>query len=83
MISDSNVKSVFINIFGGIVRCDLAAQGILDALQEVRLQVPVIVLLQGTNATEGRRLLENHHENICLATTLVEGAQQAVTLANT
>ena len=82
VISDGNVKSVFINIFGGIVRCDLTAQGILDALQEVRLQVPVIVLLQGTNATEGRRLLENHHKNICLATTLVEGAQQAVTLAN-
>ncbi len=83
VISDENVKSVFINIFGGIVRCNLIAQGILGALQQVPLQVPVIVLLQGTNASEGRQLLENQHENICLANTLTEGAQQAISLAGT
>ena len=81
VIRDEDVRSVFINIFGGIVRCDLTAQGILDALQDVSLQVPVVVLLQGTNASEGRRLLENQHEHLCLATTLVEGAQQAIALA--
>lgn len=82
VISDENVKSVFVNIFGGIVRCDLTARGILGALQEVALQVPVIVLLQGTNASEGKQLLENQHENICLADTLTEGAQQAISLAS-
>ena len=82
ILSDRNVKSVFINIFGGIVRCDLTAQGIVDALQKVPLLVPVIILLQGTNAAEGRRLLENHHKDIFLVTSLVEGAQQVVALAN-
>ena len=82
ILSDRNVKSVFINIFGGIVRCDLTAQGIVDALQKVPLLVPVIILLQGTNAAEGRRLLENHHKDIFLVTSLIEGAQQVVALAN-
>ena len=82
VLSDKNVKSIFINIFGGIVRCDLTAQGILDALQKVPLLVPVIILLQGTNALEGRRLLDDRHQGITLVTTLVEGAQQAVALAN-
>lgn len=82
ILSDRNVKSVFVNIFGGIVRCDLTAQGIVDALQKVPLLVPVIILLQGTNAAEGRRLLENHHKDIFLVTSLIEGAQQAVALAN-
>lgn len=82
ILSDRNVKSVFINIFGGIVRCDLTAQGIVDALQKVPLLVPVIILLQGTNVAEGRRLLENHHKDIFLVTSLIEGAQQVVALAN-
>ena len=64
VLSDPNVKSIFVNIFGGIVRCDLIAQGILDAIKEVDLQTPVTVLLQGTNAEEGKALLENQSAKI-------------------
>ncbi len=82
VLSDKNVKSIFVNIFGGIVRCDLIAQGILDAIQDVALQIPVIVLLQGTNATQGKKLLENQSSKIISANTLAEGAEQAVRLTN-
>ena len=83
VLSDDNVKSIFVNIFGGIVRCDLIAQGILDAIQEVELSIPVTVLLQGTNAAEGKKLLENQSAKIIPVSTLTEGAMQAVMLANT
>ncbi len=82
VLSDNNVKSIFVNIFGGIVRCDLIAQGILDAIQEIALQIPAIVLLQGTNATQGKKLLENQSSKIISANTLTEGAQQAIKLTN-
>lgn len=81
--SDNNVRSIFVNIFGGMVRCDLIAQGILDAIQEVELKVPVTVLLQGTNAAEGKKLLKNQSAKIIPANSLSEGAMQAVTLGNT
>ncbi len=78
VLSDKNVKSIFVNIFGGIVRCDLIAQGILEAIQEIELHIPVIVLLQGTNADEGKVLLENQSAAIIPVTNLTEGAQQAI-----
>ena len=81
VVRDGNVKAVLVNIFGGIVRCDLTAQGILDALQAISLQVPVIVLLQGNRAAEGRQLLENRHAHLRLANTLTEAAQLAIRLA--
>lgn len=83
VVHDTRVKAVLVNIFGGIVRCDLIAQGILDALQDVSLKVPVIVLLQGTRAAEGRRLLENRHGGLHQASTLTEAAQLAIRLART
>ena len=82
VISDNNVKSIFVNIFGGIVRCDLIAQGILNALQEIDLNIPVIVLLQGTNSLEGKKLLENKNSKIIPVDNLSEGAHQAIRLAN-
>ena len=82
VVRDTHVKAVLVNIFGGIVRCDLTAQGILDALQAISLQVPVIVLLQGTRAAEGRQLLENRHAHLRLANTLTEAAQLAIRLAS-
>ena len=82
VLSDKDVKAIFVNIFGGIVRCDLIAQGIIDAIQDIALQVPVIVLLQGTNATAGKKLLENKSKHIIPANTLAEGAQQAVRQAD-
>ncbi len=81
VVRDAGVKAVLVNIFGGIVRCDLLASGILDALQSVSLQVPVVVLLQGTRANEGRQLLENRHTLLHQADTLTEAAQRAIRLA--
>lgn len=83
VVHDTRVKAVLVNIFGGIVRCDLIAQGILDALQGISLKVPVIVLLQGTRAAEGRRLLENRHARLHQVSTLTEAAQLAIRLART
>ena len=57
LLSDANVKTVLINIFGGIVRCDLVAQGVVEAMREVEAAIPVVVRLEGTNVEEGRRML--------------------------
>lgn len=79
ILSDSNVKAVLFNIFGGITRCDLVAQGILDALKEVETDVPMVVRLVGTNAKEGQELLAN--ANMETAETLANAAQKAVAAA--
>jgi succinyl-CoA synthetase beta subunit len=79
--SDSSVCAIFVNIFGGIVRCDLIAQGILDALEEITLSTPVVVLLQGTNAEEGKKLLENKSTKIFPVDNLTDGAQRVIALA--
>jgi succinyl-CoA synthetase beta subunit len=79
ILADPKVKAVLINIFGGITRCDEVAQGILDALQVVPTQVPMVARLVGTNATEGRAMLAD--KEMITATTLVEAAQKAVAAA--
>lgn len=79
ILSDSNVKAVLFNIFGGITRCDLVAQGILDALKKVKTDVPMVVRLVGTNAAEGRQLLKDAEMET--ADTLAEAAQKAVAAA--
>ena len=78
-LSDPNVRAVLFNIFGGITRCDLVAQGILDALKEVKTDVPMVVRLVGTNAEEGRQLLKD--ADMVTANTLAEAAQKAVAAA--
>ncbi|MFO7943331.1 MAG: ADP-forming succinate--CoA ligase subunit beta [Anaerolineales bacterium] len=79
ILTDQNVKAVLFNIFGGITRCDLVAQGILDALQEVDTDVPMIVRLVGTNARKGRELLKK--AEMKTADTLAEAAKMAVAAA--
>ncbi len=79
LLSDENVKAVLINIFGGITRCDEVARGILEALRHVRVEVPMVVRLAGTNEEEGRQLLAD--ADIETASTLVEAAQRAVEAA--
>merc|ERR1712078_944275 len=59
ILSDDNVKAVLVNIFGGIVRCDMIAEGIIGAVKEVGVEVPVVVRLEGTNAELGREVLGN------------------------
>jgi succinyl-CoA synthetase beta subunit len=82
ILSDPSVRSVLINIFGGITRCDLVAQGILEALTRVEPRVKLVVRLDGTNAAEGRRiLLEAENEQIVPAATMLEAAEEAARLA--
>jgi succinyl-CoA synthetase beta subunit len=78
ILADPNVKSVLINIFGGIVRCDLIAEGIIQAVKEVGVKVPVIVRLEGTNAEQGRALLAQSGLAILAANDLTEAAKLAV-----
>jgi|TARA_R100001143_G_scaffold4206_1_gene7025 succinyl-CoA synthetase beta subunit len=81
ILSDKKVKSILVNIFGGIVRCDLIAQGIMQAAKEVGLSLPVVVRLEGTNADLGRTLLENSGMNLRVAQDLTEAAAMAVAAA--
>jgi succinyl-CoA synthetase beta subunit len=83
VLSDPSVRSVLINIFGGITRGELVAQGILEALNRVEARVPIVVRLDGTNAEEGRRILEEAaHPSIVPAATMLEAARKAVELAH-
>jgi succinyl-CoA synthetase beta subunit len=79
ILSDPNVKTVLINIFGGITRCDEVARGIITALSEVKPKVPMVIRLVGTNAEEGRQILAN--ASLITATTLVEAAKKAIMAA--
>ncbi len=82
ILSDPNVKAVLFNIFGGITRCDEVALGILAALKDVNVKLPMVVRLVGTNEAEGRALLDEAHlPNMVTATTLAEAAQKAVAAA--
>jgi succinyl-CoA synthetase beta subunit len=81
ILSDENVKAVLINIFGGIVRCDLIAEGVIGAVQEVGVTVPVIVRLEGNNADLGRKVLADSGLNIIAATSLTDAAEQSVKAA--
>jgi len=82
ILSDPNVKAVFINIFGGILRCDRLAEGIITAAKEVSINVPVVVRMEGTNVELGKKMLEESGLNLITADTMWEGAKKAVELAN-
>ncbi|MFT7267445.1 MAG: succinyl-CoA synthetase beta subunit [Porticoccus sp.] len=81
ILSDENVKAVFINIFGGIVRCDLIAEGVIGAVEEVGVKVPVIVRLEGNNAKLGSKILAESGLNIIASTSLTDAAQKVVKAA--
>lgn len=81
ILSDDNVKAVLVNIFGGIVRCDLIAQGVVGAVEEVGVKVPVVVRLEGNNSELGRKVLAESGLNIIAATGLNDAAEQAVKAA--
>ena len=82
ILSDSQVKAVLVNIFGGIVRCDLIAEGIISAVNEVGVNVPVVVRLEGKNAKQGRAILAKSGLNLAVAETLTQAAISAVNFAN-
>ncbi len=81
ILADKKVKSILVNIFGGIVRCDLIAEGIIQAAKDVGLSLPVIVRLEGTNAQRGRELLAKSGMNLHVAQDLTDAAKQAVLAA--
>tara|TARA_B100000945_G_scaffold53742_1_gene39122 strand:- start:779 stop:1948 length:1170 start_codon:yes stop_codon:yes gene_type:complete len=78
ILSDSNVKSILINIFGGIVRCDRVANGVIQAVKELELDVSVVVRLQGTNADVAKKILDESDISIISAETINEAAEKAV-----
>lgn len=80
LLKDKNVKGIFVNIFGGIVRCERIAHGVIDAAKEVGIQLPVVVRLQGTNAEEGQKLLRESGLKVDVATDLWEAAQKIVAM---
>ncbi|QQF90147.1 ADP-forming succinate--CoA ligase subunit beta [Histophilus somni] len=81
ILTDSAVKAVLVNIFGGIVRCDLIAKGIVSAINEIGVSVPVVVRLEGTNADLGREILAQSNLNLIAVNSLTEAAEQAVNAA--
>ena len=82
ILSNRNVSAILVNIFGGIVRCDLIAQGIVAAVQEVGVSVPVVVRLEGTNVDKGRQMLADSGLDIIAATDLTDAAKKAVAAAS-
>jgi succinyl-CoA synthetase beta subunit len=83
ILADPNVKAILFNIFGGITRCDEVARGILAALNEIKVTLPMVVRLVGTNEEEGRRLIDEAHiPNMVSAATLADAAKKAVAAAH-
>ncbi len=80
ILSNKNVKAILVNIFGGIVRCDLIAEGVIAAVKEVGVEVPVVVRLEGTNVDKGRELLASSGLDIIAATDLTDAAKKAVAI---
>ena len=76
ILGDPNVKAIFVNIFGGIVRCDRVAQGIVEAAKAVNISVPLMVRLKGTNAEEGKKILSDSGLTIVVADELLDAAEK-------
>jgi succinyl-CoA synthetase beta subunit len=82
LMSDKNVKAVLINIFGGILRCDVLAQGVIAAVRELGVPVPIVIRMEGTNVEEGKRLLKESGMNFTTADSMDEAANKVVQLAS-
>ena len=81
LMSDRHVRAVLINIFGGILRCDVLAGGVISAVQELAVQVPIVIRMEGTNVQEGKRLLRESGLNFSTADSMGEAAMKVVTLS--
>jgi len=80
-VKDPSVKGVFINIFGGILRCDVLASGVVAAAKELQLKLPVVVRMEGTNVEEGQKILRESGLGLTIATGMKDGADKIVALA--
>lgn len=76
LLSDKNVKLVFINIFGGILRCDTLAQGVIEAAKQVKIDIPILIRLEGTNVEQGRKMLNESGLNFLVAKDIYEAARK-------
>jgi succinyl-CoA synthetase beta subunit len=81
LLSDPSVRAVFVNIFGGILRCDVLASGVVNAAKELKLKMPVVVRMEGTNVKEGKEILRNSGFNFTVADNMKDGAEKVVRLA--
>src|SRR5580692_5335512 len=81
LLSDANVKAVFVNIFGGILRCDVLATGVVKAAKELKFTIPVVVRMEGTNVKQGQEILRSSGLNFTVAAGMKDGAQRIVALA--
>lgn len=82
LLSDPNVKAVFVNIFGGILRCDVLATGVVNAARQLNFNVPVVVRMEGTNVEQGQEILRNSRLNFTVANGMKDGAEKVVRLAS-
>ncbi|MBP2077642.1 MULTISPECIES: ADP-forming succinate--CoA ligase subunit beta [Oceanobacillus] len=82
ILSDSNVKGIFVNIFGGIMKCDVIAEGVVEATKQVGLEIPLVVRLEGTNVEKGKKILEESGLNITSASSMADGAEKIVSMVN-
>ncbi len=81
IVSDKKIKTILVNIFGGIVRCDLIAEGVITAIKEVDIKVPIVIRLEGTNVEEGKKLIRDSKLDVKTANNLEEAAVKAIQLA--
>ncbi len=81
LLADPNVQAVLINIFGGIVRCDMVARGVVGAAKNLGVKVPVVVRLEGTNVEEGQRVIRESGLNFTVAGGMKDAAEKVVSLA--
>jgi succinyl-CoA synthetase beta subunit len=81
LIADKNVKAILVNIFGGIMKCDIIAQGIVNAAKTVKLSMPLVVRLEGTNVEAGKKLIADSGLAVIAADDLADAAQKAVKAA--
>jgi succinyl-CoA synthetase beta subunit len=80
LLADENVRAVLINIFGGIVRCDMVARGVVEAAKNLGIKVPVVVRLEGTNVEEGQRVIRDSGLGFTVANGMQDAAQKVVAL---
>jgi succinyl-CoA synthetase beta subunit len=81
LLADEHVKAVLINIFGGIVRCDMVARGVVGAAKSLGISIPVVVRLEGTNVEEGQRVIRDSGLNFTVANGMKDAAEKVVALA--
>jgi succinyl-CoA synthetase beta subunit len=81
LMSDKNVKAVLINIFGGILRCDVLAEGVIAAVKDLGVNVPIVIRMEGTNVEQGKQMLRDSGLNFTTADTMSEAAERVVALA--